>query len=162
MLHWLSPSSRRLLVSLLLAMSLSACAMPEHRPQVALQNLQIQRLNLFSQTFLVRLLVSNPNASALYFRAGEVRLLVDGQVIAYGLLDHPLQIPAYGSKEVSIPVLANLFASSAHWSQWTAQGSIPYQLKGYLLTAAVLPIRVPIQVQGTLRLPSLPATASAP
>ncbi len=162
MLHRLSPNLRRLLLSLTLMLSLSACATAQQRPQVTLQNLQIQHLNLFSQTFLVRLLVSNPNASPLAFRAGELRLLVDRQQIAQGLLSQPLQIPPYASKEVSVPVHANLFASATHWSQWSAQGSIPYELQGYLLTDTLVPIRVPIRVRGVLHLPSLPATAGAP
>ncbi|MCE5388342.1 MAG: LEA type 2 family protein [Acidithiobacillus sp.] len=153
------PNAWQVLLFFLL-LQVAGCALPSHPPQVVLQNIRIERLAWFSQTLKVELLLQNPNAQALHFQGGQVRLLVDGQELAQGLLSEPISVPAYGTTRMDVPVIANLFGSISHWGQWARKGAIPYQLTGYLITAGPLSARLPFQVKGVLHVPELPGQST--
>ena len=151
---------RRWPTLLLVALPLSACsAFPVHHPKVQLLGIQPESVWLVSQTFLLSLKVSNPNDRALHARAGEARLYVRERQVAYGLLDKPVDVPAYGSATVSIPVTGNFLPLLGDLGSVSAGAGLPYTIKGYLVTG-MLDMRVPFTVTGALHLP-LPPSSSA-
>ena len=151
---------RRWSMLLLVALPLSACSVfPVHHPKVQLLGIQPESVGLVSQTFLLSLKVSNPNDRALHARAGEARLYVQDRQVAYGLLDKPVDVPAYGSATVSIPVTGNFLPLLGDLGSVSAGAGLPYTVKGYLVTG-MLDMRIPFTVTGALHLP-LPPSSSA-
>ena len=144
---------RRWPALLLAALPLSACsAFPAHHPEVQLLSIQPESVGLAAQTFLLSLKVSNPNDSALHAKAGEARLYVQDRQVAYGLLDKPVDVPAYGSATVNIPVTGNLLPLLGNLGRVSAGAGLPYAVKGYLVTG-LFDMQIPFTVTGALRLP---------
>ena len=142
------------------ALPLTACsAFPAHSPQVQLEGIHPQSVGFVSQTFTLDLKISNPNSSALRAKAGEARLLVQNRQVAYGLLNKPVQVPAYGSSVVSIPVTGNLLSVLGELGSVDSQKGLPYAVKGYLVTGP-FDSRIPFTVTGSLHLP-LASSSSA-
>ncbi|MFA7494808.1 MAG: LEA type 2 family protein [Acidithiobacillus sp.] len=156
-----SQSFRRWPLLLLAVSPLSACSAfpPAHAPQVQLQSIQPKTLGLVSQTFDLSLKISNPNSSALRAKAGEARLYVQKQQVAYGLLDKPVSVPAYGSTVVQIPVTGNLLPVLGALGSVDSHQGLPYSVKGYLVTG-MFDMRVPFVIDGALHLP-LASSSSA-
>ena len=151
---------RRWPTLLLVALPLSACsAFPVHHPEVQLLGIQPESVGLVSQTFLLSLKVSNPNDSALHAKAGEARLYVQDRQVAYGLLDKPVDVPAYGSATVNIPVTGNFLTLLGDLGSVSARAGLPYAVKGYLVTG-MLDMRIPFTVTGALHLPLSPSPSA--
>ena len=146
--------------ALLAALPLSACgAFPAYQPEVQLLNIQPETVGLVAQTFVLSLKVSNPNDSALHAKAGEARLYVQDRQVAYGLLDKPVDVPAYGSATVSIPVTGNFLPLLGDLGSVSAGAGLPYTVKGYLVTG-MFDMRVPFTVTGALHLPLSPSPSA--
>ncbi|BBF65671.1 LEA type 2 family protein [Acidithiobacillus sp. 'AMD consortium'] len=146
--------------ALLVALPLSACgAFPAYQPEVQLLSIQPETVGLVAQTFMLSLKVSNPNDSALRAKAGEARLYVQDRQVAYGLLDKPIVVPAYGSATVSIPVTGNFLPLLGDLGSVSAGAGLPYTVKGYLVTG-MFDMRVPFTVTGALHLPLSPSPSA--
>ncbi|WP_414039705.1 LEA type 2 family protein [Acidithiobacillus sp. M4-SHS-6] len=159
----LSQSFWRWLLLTPMILPLTACsAFPTHSPQVQLENIHPQTVGLLSQTFDLDLKISNPNSSALSAKAGEARLYVQNRQVAYGLLNKPVHIPAYGSRIVSVPVTGNLLPLLGDLSTVDSRKGLPYAVKGYLVMG-IFNSRIPFSVTGALHLPlSSSSSAVAP
>ena len=146
--------------ALLVALPLSVCgAFPAYQPEVQLLSIQPETVGLVAQTFMLSLKVSNPNDSALRAKAGEARLYVQDRQVAYGLLDKPIVVPAYGSATVSIPVTGNFLPLLGDLGSVSAGAGLPYTVKGYLVTG-MFDMRVPFTVTGALHLPLSPSPSA--
>ncbi len=147
----------------LTALPLTACsAFPTHAPQVQLESIHPQSVGFVSQTFMLDLKISNPNSSVLRAKAGAARLFVQNRQVAYGLLDKPVEVPAYGSSVVRIPVTGNLLPLLADLGSVDSHKGLPYAVKGYLVTG-IFDSRVPFNITGALHLPlSTSSSAVAP
>ncbi|MEY2335898.1 LEA type 2 family protein [Acidithiobacillus ferrianus] len=147
---------RRWSILLLAALPLSACnAFPARHPEVQLLSIQPESVGLVSQTFLLSLKISNPHDGALHAKAGEARLYVQDRRVAYGLLDTPVDVPAYGSTTVQIPVTGNFLPLLGDLGSTRTAAGLPYTIKGYLVMG-LFDMRVPFEVKGALHVPLSP------
>ncbi|MBU2825790.1 LEA type 2 family protein, partial [Acidithiobacillus ferrooxidans] len=73
--------------------------------------------------------------------------------------DKPIEVPAYGSATVSIPVTGNFLTLLGDLGSISAGAGLPYTVKGYLVTG-MFDMRVPFTVTGALHLPLSPSPSA--
>jgi LEA14-like dessication related protein len=95
---------------LLLLLVLGACSLTPKfiRPNVTVTNIELRGGNLLQQTFAVKLNIQNPNDRALPVRGLHTELSVGGEVIASGVSDHAIVVPAFGESEFDMTITANI------------------------------------------------------
>lgn len=79
-------------------------------PEVTPTGLEPRGLGLGGQSFIVRLLVKNPNDRTLPIKAMTYRLYLEGEELANGSSELDRQIPAFGEQMLDLRVNSNLFA----------------------------------------------------
>ncbi|MDH3746818.1 MAG: LEA type 2 family protein [Gammaproteobacteria bacterium] len=152
---------RRLLVhtSLVLAAVLtSGCASLEHlvtAPGVSLRNVQVERLDLTEQSFLLSFDVTNPNPFPLPISMISYAIELDGHRFANGETPCSFTVPASGDGEFAISVNINLLKTAPELLYIVRDGvyrDIPYGLEGQL--GVDIPYAKPVRFQndGLIRL----------
>ncbi len=150
---------RRQFTLLLVLGTLSACAsLPENLlspPNVALQNVQILRVDFSKQTFLLSFDVANPNSFALPVKSVGYGVKLDGQRFASGETESDFTVPANGSTQFAISVDLNLLQTAPQLLSIVrdaARGEIPYELEGEF--AVNIPFAPPLRYAsaGTIQL----------
>lgn len=93
---------------LVLALCLAGCVPKFERPNITVIGIEMQKGNLLSQNFAVKLQVDNPNKQALPVRGLHAELSLDGERIASGVSNRPFVVPPMGSSEFDMTITANL------------------------------------------------------
>lgn len=123
------------------------------KPQVSLAGLQIEKLGLDEQSFLVVLRVENPNSFPLSAEGVDFKLEIDGENFAGGSSHEPIALPSQGQALVKLGVNTHLLLFKKHMrSVIQADKSVEYRLSGRL-NVAWLPGGVPFERTG--KMPSL-------
>ena len=96
-------------------------------PDVDLTSVEMERLGLTSQTFLLGFEVENPNAFPLPVRAVRYRVMFDDERFAGGEARAAFTVPAYGSDQFQLSVELDILNAA---SQITSllQGGMPEQV----------------------------------
>ncbi|NNC77282.1 MAG: hypothetical protein HKN77_04915 [Woeseiaceae bacterium] len=117
---------------------LASCASLENlvsAPQVSLKNVQVESLDLASQSFLLSFDVSNPNPFPLPIKAIQYAIELDGHMFASGDAASAFTVPASGDGEFAISVDLNLLRTAPELLFIVREGvrrDIPYALQGEL------------------------------
>ncbi|HEX3398213.1 MAG TPA: LEA type 2 family protein [Steroidobacteraceae bacterium] len=147
----------RLLQIFALSLALGACSLmaPKfNRPNISVIGIEMRGGNLLQQNFAVKLSIQNPNDRALPVRGLRTELTVGGELIASGVSDRAVVIPAFGESEFDMTIRANLGVALIQLANKAGSGadSIDYDLTG---TASIdLPFlrSLPFHQSGTLKL----------
>ena len=124
--------------SLVLTVLLSSCAGVENvvsAPKVSLRNVNVERADLSSQTFILAFDVTNPNPFPLPIKTVNYNVKLDGHRFASGAAVSAFTVPAGSDSEFGISVDVNLLQTAPELLFIVRDGSrrdIPYVLKGQL------------------------------
>jgi LEA14-like dessication related protein len=118
-----------------LAAALCACSLlaPKYnRPNVSVISIQLRGGNLLQQNFAVKLNIQNPNDRALPVSGVRTELSVSGELIATGVSDHEIVVPANGESEFDMTISANMALALLKLANKLDQhaDSIDYDLTG--------------------------------
>ncbi len=134
----LNPKLKRYAGLLLATTMLSACASTGDlisAPGVSLRNVQMTRVELSRQTFLLSFDVTNPNPFPLPISTVSYGVELDSQRFASGQTQGGFTVPAAGDGEFAISVELNLLKTAPQLLYLVRDGEkrdIAYELKGEL------------------------------
>lgn len=145
----------RLALVLLLA-SLSGCSafVPKlEAPRLMLVSAAMTSGDMFSQTFLVRLHVQNPNDRELPVRGIDYQLFLEGDSFAEGLSEKPFVVPAQGETEFDLTVRTNFVSSIGRLlSRLNGKQKVDYVIEGKVLTDIGMLKKIPFRESGVVDL----------
>ena len=128
----------RSVLLLVMAVLVSACATTETlvaKPSVQLTSVELSKVGISSQIFVLGFEVENPNAFPLPIESVRYRILFDGQKFAGGESPTNFSIPAKGRGTFAMTVETD-FLGSAEQITSLLRGGIPehveYELQGSL------------------------------
>jgi LEA14-like dessication related protein len=129
------------------------------KPEVAVQEIRIERLSFTSADLLCNLTVKNPNPVGLRLSRFEYDLLIEGSSFIAGVQESGLQIQAEGSSPVELPlniVYKNLYEG---FRALTGRDAAEYRLKlSFSFQVPVLgDVTVPVTTEGELPLLRIPS-----
>ena len=142
-----------------LTLCLAACSLiaPKfNRPTVTVVSIELRGGNLLQQNFAVKLNIQNPNDRPLPVRGLQAELNVDGELIASGVSDRAVVIPALGESEFNLTITANLalallkFADRAN----AHADSIAYEVTGSASIDLPFLRNLPFRQSGNFKLPA--------
>ena len=139
-------------VSLVLA-GCAAFAPKLEVPRLALVSAAMTSGDIFSQNFLVRMHVQNPNDRDLPIRGIDYQLFLEGDSFAEGVTPKAFVVPANGETEFDITVRTN-FVSSVGRLLTRLQGKqqVRYVIEGKVLTDIGMLKKIPFRESGTVDL----------
>jgi len=121
-------SAKSTIGSLAVLILLSGCAGTVETlvtaPSVELRSVQLARVDLTAQTFLLDFEVSNPNAFPLPIRALKYRVMFDEERFAGGETSAAFSVPAHGTGAFQLSVDLDLMNSASQISS-LLHGGIP-------------------------------------
>lgn len=147
-------SVRGFVLACLLALGgCSALAPKLEAPRLALVSAAMTSGDIFSQTFLVRMNVQNPNDRDLPIRGIDYQLFLEGDSFAEGVTPKAFVVPANGETEFDISVRTN-FVSSIGRLLTRLQGKqkVEYVIEGKVLTDIGLLKKIPFRESGVVDL----------
>ena len=147
------------LATLSVFMALSGCsalAPKIETPRLMLVSAAMTSGDLFSQTFLVRLHVENPNDRELPVRGMEYELFLEGDSFAEGTSNRAFVIPANGETEFDLPVRTHFISSIGRLlSRLNGKQKVQYVLEGKVHTDLGILKKVPFRESGTVDLATM-------
>jgi LEA14-like dessication related protein len=141
-----------------LSLCLAACSLvaPKfNRPTVTVIGIELRGGNLLQQNFAVKLDIQNPNNRPLPVHGLHAELKVDGELIASGISDRAVVIPAMGDSEFGLTISVDLalalqkFADRAN----AHADSIDYDLSGAASIDLPFLRNLPFHQSGSLKFP---------
>ncbi|HYK25850.1 MAG TPA: LEA type 2 family protein, partial [Steroidobacteraceae bacterium] len=78
------------------------------KPNLSIENIALERGDLFSQRLLVHMRVQNPNDRELPVKGLSYTLYINGEQAAHGVSDKSFIVPALGEAEFDMHVTANM------------------------------------------------------
>lgn len=144
----------RVIALSLLFLWLAGCAglSTFEQPRVTVTDIRLRGGGMLAQEFLVTLRVDNPNAHGFKINGAVSDILLNGQPIASGLSNQPIEIPAYGSAEVNVVALVKTLGLLRQLMDLGTHQAINYEVKGHLSVARgwSRDLRVPFEERGSL------------
>ncbi len=125
----------------LLAIFISGCAVISRRPeppQVTLTGIELTSVNLFEQSFRVKLRLQNPNNFELPLDGFQLDLKLNGQPFLSGTSTDSVTLPRLGSATVGMDAVSKL---SGLFQQIKAIASGKTQMVRYSLTGKIHLVR---------------------
>lgn len=125
----------RALAPLLLITQLSGCAdMALKKPEIRVASIEAGKSTLLEQDFKVMLRVQNPNNKALKAQGLYVELSANGQQMATGISNQPIDIPAMGEGMLPMTVHVSMIEliKQAGTVMDSNGGKLRYHISGYL------------------------------
>ena len=124
-------------------------------PSVRLSNVEVTRIDLHDQTFLLDFEVSNPNPFPLPVRAISYGVELDGFRFASGETQGEFTVPAEGDGKFAISVDVDLMRTAPQLLfivRDAVRRDIPYELQGRFEVDIPLAPAVSFRNDGTIRL----------
>src|SRR5690554_5761386 len=146
--------ARAIVLLALVALSgCSALAPKIEAPRLMLVSAAMTSGDIFSQTFVVRMHVQNPNNRDLPIRGIDYQLFLEGDRFAEGVTPRPFVVPANGETEFDIIVRTN-FVSSIGRLLTRLQGrrQVEYLIEGRILTDIGMLRKIPFRESGVVDL----------
>lgn len=143
-------------LALTLVLALGACS--SLRPKLAPPRLMIVSVgmvsaDIFSQQFLVRLHVGNPNDRDFAVKGIDYQLFLQGDSFAEGLSNKAFVLPALGETEFDMTVQTNFMSSIGRLlSRLNGSSKVEYVIEGKILTDITLFKKIPFRESGTVDL----------
>lgn len=157
-----SPAAARRLVQTLLygcLFSLTGCSSwlfsGFTQPEVHLTGVEVIKARLLEQKLELTFLVDNPNGYALRIQGLDYQVLLDQVPILEGQSSAWVKVPANGTKEIRVPLRANLWQHGKFVAELlkNPRRPIPYQLHGTLKAGwffGLLTHRMPLNRSGEI------------
>lgn len=122
-------------------------------PRLALVSVGMTSADIFSQQFLVRVSVQNPNDRELPVKGIDYELFLEGDSFAEGLSNQPFVVPALGETEFDMTVRTNFISGIGRLlSRLNGRDQVHYVVEGKVLTDLGFMKKIPFQEQGTVSL----------
>jgi LEA14-like dessication related protein len=141
---------------LALALTLSSCAAFGPKldvPRLTLVRIAMTSADIFTQQFLVRVHVENPNDRELPIRGIDYKLFLEGDSFAEGLSNKPFTVPAMGETEFDMMVRTNFVSGIGRlMSRLNGRDQVQYVVEGKVLTDISMAKKIPFQETGTVSL----------
>lgn len=142
-----------LLMLMTLTAGCSAFAPKIEVPRLMLVSASMTSADIFSQTFLVRLHVENPNDRDLPIRGIDYQLFLEGDSFAEGMSSKPFVVPALGETEFDMTVRTNFVSGIGRLlSRLQGKDRVDYVFEGEVLTDLGMIRKIPFQESGTIPL----------
>lgn len=122
-------------------------------PEVTLLSVAMTSADMFSQNFVVRVLVKNPNDRELAVKEIDYHVFLGGDDFAEGETTLPLTVPALGEKEFEMPVRTNFVSSLGRLlSRVNGQKKVGYVVEGTVKLQSGMLRKVPFRQSGEVDL----------
>lgn len=134
----------------------SALAPKIETPRLMLVSAAMTSGDIFSQTFLLRMHVQNPNDRELPINGIDYQLFLEGDSFAEGVTDRPFVVPALGETEFDLTVQTNFVSSIGRLlSRLNGKDKVQYVIEGKVLTDIGMFKKVPFRESGTVDLTTM-------
>lgn len=139
---------------LLIALAACSSLAPKiETPRLAIVSVSMTSGDIFSQNFLVRLNVQNPNDRELPVKGIDYKLFLQGDSFAEGMSNAPFVVPALGEKEFDMTVRTNFVSSIGRLlTRLNGKDTVDYVLEGKVLTDLGMIKKIPFKESGTVTL----------
>jgi LEA14-like dessication related protein len=125
-------------------------------PRLSLVSVAMTSGDMFSQQFLVRLHVQNPNDRELPVRGIDYQLFLEGDSFSEGVSNKPFVVPALGETEFDMTVRTNFVSGLGRLlSRLNGRDQIQYVIEGKVLTDLGMIKKLPFQESGTVSLATI-------
>jgi LEA14-like dessication related protein len=125
-------------------------------PRLSLVNVSMTSADIFSQRFIVKLHVQNPNDRELPVNGIDYELFLEGDSFAEGVSNKSFVIPALGETEFELPVTTNFVSSLGRLvSRLQGRKQVQYVLEGKVLTDIGMFNKIPFRESGSVDLTTL-------
>jgi LEA14-like dessication related protein len=122
-------------------------------PRLTLVRVAMNSSDVFSQQFLVRVHVQNPNDRELPVTGIDYKLFLEGDSFAEGSTSKPFTVPAQGETEFDMTVRTNFVSGIARLlSRLNGRTQVQYVVEGKLLTDISMLKKIPFQESGSVSL----------
>ena len=103
-------SLRCIVLSFVAAAALAACADAPRlsAPRVTVDNVRLERITGTEATFVVTLILANPNARAIAVDAVDATLTIEDVPVGNAILKAPLRLPANGEAQATLQARAGI------------------------------------------------------
>lgn len=109
--------------------------------------------DLFSQQFMVRLHIDNPNDREIHIKGIDYKLFLQGDSFSDGMYSTPFTLPAKGESEFDMTVRTNFMSSTGRLvSRLNGGNKVQYLMEGKLFTDISLLKKIPFRESGTVDL----------
>jgi LEA14-like dessication related protein len=122
-------------------------------PRLKVVSIGMLSADLFSQQFMVRMNVQNPNDRELPIKGIDYKLFLQGDSFAEGVTNAPFVIPALGESEFDLPVRTNFVSSIGRLvSRLNGKSKVEYVIEGTVFTKLGMFSKIPFQEAGEVDL----------
>ncbi|MBB6094596.1 LEA14-like dessication related protein [Povalibacter uvarum] len=146
----------RSLSILLLLAGLSACSSMAPKletPRLTIVSVGMTSGDMFSQNFLVRLHVQNPNDRELPIKGIDYKLFLQGDSFAEGVSSRPFKVPAQGETEFDMTVRTNFVSSLGRLlTRLNGKKRVEYIFEGKVMLESGMIRNIPFQESGSVDL----------
>lgn len=146
----------RTLLILGLLLALQSCSLfgPKLQvPRLKVVSIGMLSADLFSQQFLVRMNVQNPNDRELPIKGLDYKIFLQGDSFAEGVTNAPFVIPALGESQFDMTVRTNFVSSIGRLVQrLNGKNKVEYVIEGTVFTRLGLFSKIPFQEAGEVDL----------
>jgi LEA14-like dessication related protein len=122
-------------------------------PRLKVVSIGMVSADLFSQQFLVRMNVQNPNDRELPIKGIDYKLFLQGDSFAEGVDTAPFVVPALGESQFDMTVRTNFVSSIGRLVQrLNGKNKVEYVIEGTVFTRLGLFSKIPFQESGEVDL----------
>jgi LEA14-like dessication related protein len=122
-------------------------------PRLMIVSVAMTSVDIFSQQFLVRMNVQNPNDRELVVKGIDYQLFLEGDSFAEGVSNAPFVLPALGETEFDLTVRTNFVSSMGRLlSRLNGRDDVQYLIEGKVFTDLGMIRKIPFRESGTVKL----------
>lgn len=142
--------------ALMILLMLGGCAAlgPKlEAPRLSLVNISMTSADMFSQQFIVRLHVQNPNDRSLAVKGIDYQLFLAGDSFAEGVSGERFELPALGETEFDLSVRTNFVSSLGRLlSRINGESKVSYLIEGEVFLESGMFRKIPFRHGGDVDL----------
>jgi LEA14-like dessication related protein len=140
-------------IALTLLAGCSALAPRLETPRLSIVRVSMTSGDIFSQQFLVRMHVQNPNDRELPIKGIDYKLFLEGDSFAEGMSSRGFVVPALGESEFDMTVRTNFVSGIGRLlTRLNGRTQVQYVFEGKILTDIGLFKKIPFQETGSVDL----------
>jgi LEA14-like dessication related protein len=122
-------------------------------PRLMVVSVAMTSADIFSQQFLVRMNVQNPNDRQLVVKGIDYQLFLEGDSFAEGVSNAGFVLPALGETEFDLTVRTNFVSSIGRLlSRLNGREQVEYVIEGKVFTDLGMIRKIPFRESGTVKL----------
>jgi LEA14-like dessication related protein len=122
-------------------------------PRLMIVSVAMTSADIFSQQFLVRMNVQNPNDRELTVKGIDYRLFLEGDSFAEGVSNAGFVLPALGESEFDLTVRTNFVSSIGRLlTRLNGRDQVEYVIEGKVFTDLGMIRKIPFRESGSVKL----------